>query len=131
MDFAKLKKRFKPCERVVNPLDFGDPLAPHLEKSGDKDFYEYVLRLEKNRRKIECLNFMIYHPDLTQKEIAEKLGITEKTITQWKSEKFFLELRTEGLSEAWKAHRGNVLSLIYKKALAGDLKAAEMFLKEV
>lgn len=35
-------------------------------------------------KQVECLKLMMLHPKIKGRELAEELGVTEKTISQWK-----------------------------------------------
>lgn len=131
MNLQELKKEFEPREVLEDPLAMPDTLNPRKRAYGDKKAYDYLLKLERNPKKLQCLNYMIFRPELSQKEIAEEVKVTEKTICAWKTEDIFLMLLSRGLNNQWVNHKNNILTMLYQKSLGGDLKASELLLKEI
>lgn len=131
MDIQALKDEFKPGSIKVDPGEIKPLFEPYTKTIGDKNTYEYLLKLEKNSKKTACIDYMIYQPELTQKEIAEQLGVTEKTICEWKAEEYFSLIVSRGLAREWGKHKNNVLGMLYQKSVKGDLKASELFLRTV
>ncbi len=123
MDFHSLKANFKPRK---------EPYIKDLRNErelGDAGVYNYLLKLEKAPKKASCIDFMVHNPEKTQKEIAEELKITPKTICEWKREREFNEILSFELSRTWQTRRNEVLNTFYKMAISGDTRAGELFLK--
>ena len=67
----------------------------------------------------------------TKKAYAEHAGVHLNTLGYWEKKKNFIErwkLAIEGLNQS-PERSGKLLEVLYIKGLAGDLKAAELFLK--
>ncbi|KAB2332937.1 phBC6A51 family helix-turn-helix protein [Bacillus mesophilum] len=81
-----------------------------------------------NAAQYEAIQYLALpgHGDLTQEQIAEKVGVTRKTLYQWRqSIEFQDELKRE-ISRNTAEKMGDVVNAMYKQAIDGNAAAAKL-----
>lgn len=112
---------------LINKYEDNDPIIDLMGQ--DSGFRNYLRELSSDTTKIAYLELRVTNPTISQKDIAEQIGVTPKTICEWQRDSQFKRVIIELLQEEYRLQRTELISILYSKAKEGEYKAIDMFLK--
>lgn len=79
-------------------------------------------------KQLNCIEMMVLYPNMTQKDIAKEIQVSENTIVTWKkSPEFQAELKNR-LDEEWKSYRKEAQQAMLKLMRDGNYQATQYIL---
>ena len=114
-------------QNLINIYEKNSPFR--LDDLYDSEFVDYLKALQKDTKKILYLEHRINNPQFSQKELAEIIGVTPKTICEWQKDSLFNRVIIELSESKYKVQRTEIIELLFSKAKDFDYKAIELFLK--
>lgn len=63
------------------------------------------------------------------KDFADQIGVTPKTLTEWKKEPAFKKMKKQMQENLWDERLSNVVEANYKRAIQGDVSAQTQYYK--
>ena len=88
-----------------------------------------VSKKYKNPKKVAAIELFGLNPDITTKEVADKLETSPRTVTFWRSDPMFLEACYDRYMLEFGTYLPSVLNSMIREALAGNVQAARLVLE--
>ena len=90
---------------------------------------ESLAKLKKNPKKVLAIELMVLQPQLSHKDISNKLGVSRKTIEAWKSDPNFVEAYYDRYMIEFGMNIPDVLSAMLREAKEGNVQAGRLVLE--
>tara|TARA_R100000655_G_scaffold43575_2_gene79981 strand:+ start:8271 stop:8825 length:555 start_codon:yes stop_codon:yes gene_type:complete len=82
-----------------------------------------------NKKQAEFATIYVNNPDMTLVDISKEIGVHRNTITNWLSDKEFVESLYQTYMQSFGAKLPSVLQSMYKEAINGNVQAGRLILE--
>ena len=88
-----------------------------------------VIELKKHPKKVHAIELLVCEPDITNKEMAKRLHVTEVTITRWRQDPNFVDAYYNRYMMEFGMEIPSVLKAMIREAQAGNVQAGRLVLE--
>jgi len=88
-----------------------------------------VIELKKHPKKVHAIELLVCEPDITNKEMAKRLHVTEVTITRWRQDPNFVDAYYNRYMMEFGMEIPSVLKSMIREAQAGNVQAGRLVLE--
>tara|TARA_R100001591_G_scaffold74051_1_gene82123 strand:+ start:6494 stop:7048 length:555 start_codon:yes stop_codon:yes gene_type:complete len=85
--------------------------------------------LNLNKKQAEFATIYVNNPEMTLVDISKEIGVHRNTITNWLSDKEFVESLYQTYMQSFGAKLPSVLQSMYKEAINGNVQAGRLILE--
>ncbi len=82
-----------------------------------------------NKKQAEFATIYVNNPEMTLVDISKEIGVHRNTITNWLSDKEFVESLYQTYMQSFGAKLPSVLQSMYKEAINGNVQAGRLILE--
>ena len=88
-----------------------------------------VVELKKHPKKVHAIELLVNEPDITNKELAKRLHVTDITITRWRQDPNFVDAYYNRYMVEFGMDIPSVLKAMIREAQAGNVQAGRLVLE--
>ena len=88
-----------------------------------------IIKKKKKPSKILAIDLFAFNPQMTVQQVADKLGVTKKTVLQWREDPNFIDAVYDKYMLKFGLELPNILDAVVREAVSGNMVAARLALE--
>ena len=88
-----------------------------------------IIKKKKKPSKILAIDLFAFNPQMTVQQVADKLGVTKKSVLQWREDPNFIDAIYDRYMVEFGSQLPSVLNAMVREAQAGNVQAGRLVLE--
>ena len=88
-----------------------------------------IIKKKKKPSKILAIDLFAFNPQITVQQVADKLGVTKKSVLQWREDPNFIDAIYDRYMVEFGSQLPSVLNAMVREAQAGNVQAGRLVLE--